>query len=295
MKEIWLTCSGIFCHVALSWGQYQVGRMGYTFTDPSRNNRKIQTEVYYPANENGIWQPMVKEGFPMVLFAPAQNLSDRDYHYLGEAWARSGFITVFCQAAGGKKTDVEAYAHDLVFVNREIKRISRLENSDWYHRYNFRTALVGHAAGGGMTLLAASYAPEEFVTVITMAAMETTPSAISASAGVNIPLLVISGDRDSVARETVHQLPMYENAASTCKYMVTLAYCSHCGYTENSSVCGLRELKWLSSYTSEFIPQNLWDLTYAWLNRYMNNEVNAFSNHISKMSAYYANVRHSCK
>ena len=49
---------------------YEVGHATITFTDPSRGNRGIPTEIYYPADAAGEDVPLASglESFPVVTF-----------------------------------------------------------------------------------------------------------------------------------------------------------------------------------------------------------------------------------
>jgi len=53
--------------------------------------------------------------------------------------------------------------------------------------------------------------------MITFAATETSPSAISAARNINIPSLVFSADEDCVTPPATNQLPVYDSLTSNCK------------------------------------------------------------------------------
>lgn len=53
--------------------------------------------------------------------------------------------------------------------------------------------------------------------MITFAAAETSPSAITAASHINIPSLIFSSDEDGVTPPATKQGPMYGSLASYCK------------------------------------------------------------------------------
>ena len=51
-----------------AFSQHQVGHFNTTYQDPSRGNRNIETEVYYPATTAGDNTPMTPGQFPVIVF-----------------------------------------------------------------------------------------------------------------------------------------------------------------------------------------------------------------------------------
>jgi hypothetical protein len=47
---------------------YQVGHKQKTFADPSRSNRNITTEIYYPSDAAGNNVPIAPGQFPVLVF-----------------------------------------------------------------------------------------------------------------------------------------------------------------------------------------------------------------------------------
>ena len=46
---------------------FLVGYRQITFTDPSRSNRSIPTDVYYPATSSGTNAPIASGAFPVLV------------------------------------------------------------------------------------------------------------------------------------------------------------------------------------------------------------------------------------
>ena len=69
MKTLLTLTVGI--SVLLSLAQHSVGHYQITFQDPSRNNRDIQTEIYYPATSAGDNTPVASGQFPVIVFGHA--------------------------------------------------------------------------------------------------------------------------------------------------------------------------------------------------------------------------------
>jgi hypothetical protein len=72
--------------------------------------------------------------------------------------------------------------------------------------------MSGHSMGGGASVLAAAADPR-VRTLANLAAAETNPSAIGASASLAIPLCLISGSQDTIVPPGGNGQLMYENAS----------------------------------------------------------------------------------
>jgi predicted dienelactone hydrolase len=62
---IWLLL-GSFPVLSMAQG-FLVGYRQITFTDPSRSNRSIPTDVYYPATSSGTNAPIASGSFPVLV------------------------------------------------------------------------------------------------------------------------------------------------------------------------------------------------------------------------------------
>ena len=95
--------------------------------------------------------------------------------------------------------------------------------------------------GGGATFLAASQPGVALNCIVGMAPAETTPSAITASGLIQIPVMVLSGTADPVTAPETNHIPMYNGAASACKVLQHVLNGSHCGFADDGNLCFLGE------------------------------------------------------
>jgi hypothetical protein len=91
--------------------------------------------------------------------------------------------------------------------------------------------------GGGASVLAASSNAAD--ALVTLAAAETSPSAISAAAQVAIPSLTLSGTEDWIAPPANNQLPIYANLASIYKSYLSFTGTGHSDIYTNALVFDL--------------------------------------------------------
>lgn len=94
-----------------------------------------------------------------------------------------------------------------------------------------------------------------FSGLITFAASETNPSAITASGGVTCPSLTFSVENDWIAPPENNQIPIYDSLASSLKYYINILNESHTGITSNADVILLTVLfiKYLSSGNQDYL------------------------------------------
>lgn len=98
------------------------------------------------------------------------------------------------------------------------------------------TAVAGHSMGGGAALLAADRDPD-LRAAATLAAAETSPSAVKASAGIEAPALYVVGAKDGVVSPSTTRR-MYDAKPSPASWVsITGGY--HCGFVDSSSFFGL--------------------------------------------------------
>jgi len=67
--------------------------LSYEWVDSSRNNRVVPVKIYYPESDEG-------KSWPMIIFSHGLGGTREGYAYLGEYWAKNGFISVHLQHAG---------------------------------------------------------------------------------------------------------------------------------------------------------------------------------------------------
>ena len=139
-----------------AFSQHQVGHFNTTYQDPSRGNRNIETEVYYPATTAGDNTPMASGQFPVIVFGHGFVMVWSAYQNLWEEIVPKGYIMVFPTTEMGLfSTDHQEFGWDLQFLVTKIQDEGNNENSILFNLVDNNTALMGHSMGGGAALLAA--------------------------------------------------------------------------------------------------------------------------------------------
>ena len=129
---------------------------------------------------------------------------------------------------------------------------------------------MGHSMGGGSAVLAASY-DSTITALAVLAPADTRPSAVKASACVNIPSLIISAENDCITKPEAHQIPIFESLKSTSKILLTIKGASHCQMADKSFPCNLAELTCGPgpSITREEQQRIIIGYLLPWLNYYL--------------------------
>ena len=222
---------------------FQIGHTTINFTDPSRSNRIIATEIYYPATvagDNVVIANSTTNTFPVLSFGHGFVMTWDAYQNYWSFLVPKGYIMVFPKTEGSLSPSHLDFGKDLSFVLNQMIILGNNPASIFYNRINSMNAVMGHSMGGGASFLAAQLNPN-IRTLINFAAAETTPSAIQAAAGISIPSLVFSGGNDCVAPPNTNQIPMYLGLASSCKTLITIIGGSHCQMANSNFLCGIGE------------------------------------------------------
>jgi pimeloyl-ACP methyl ester carboxylesterase len=220
---------------------YQTGQTTITFTDPDRNNRSIPTQIFYPANTSGSNVPVAAGEFPVIVFGHGFVMVYSAYEYLWQALVPQGYILVLPTTEGGFSPNHLALGLDLCFLVGKMKSENLNPASLFFEHIAEGAAIMGHSMGGGAAFLAC----ENFSDVsamITFAAAETNPSAIQAAASIQVPALVFSGSNDCITPPPNHQVPMYNNLASSCKTFISITGGGHCYFADYNFNCAFGEL-----------------------------------------------------
>ncbi|MGC9361757.1 MAG: hypothetical protein ACP5F3_02405 [Candidatus Syntrophosphaera sp.] len=203
-------------------GAWEVGELNRTYVDPSRDNRQIPTLVYYPLQPAG---SSAREAFPVIVFGHGWLSAVSTYAWLKDEFVSSGWIMAFPTTEGGLFPSHGDFALDLDFVRGSVLAENDNADSELFGSVAPFSVLMGHSMGGGASVLAASSNAAD--ALVTLAAAETSPSAISAAVQVAIPSLTLSGAEDWVAPPANHQQPIYANLASIYKSYLSFAGIGH--------------------------------------------------------------------
>ena len=233
----------LFLAFGMSAQSFEIGRTTITFIDASRGNRSIASEIYYPANSAGINVPVVSttsESFPVLSFGHGFLMSWDAYQNIWEALVPQGYIMIFPKTEGGASPSHLEFGKDLSFVISQMALLNLNSSSIFYNRISDKSALMGHSMGGGAAFLAVQFS-NEIDAILTLAAAETNPSAITAAGNLTIPALVIAGTNDCVTPTNTNQLPMYNVLNSECKSYISITGGNHCQMANYNLFCSIGE------------------------------------------------------
>ncbi len=222
---------------------YQVGHISATFTDSARSNRAVPVEIYYPADvagDNVAFSSAISGKVPVISFGHGFVMTYDAYFNFRDALVPQGYIMAFPTTEGSLSPDHGAFGQDLAFVLQAVTRIGNTSTSVLFNKVDTMTCVMGHSMGGGAAFLAMS-ANTSIKAIATYAAAETTPSAVSAAAGINAPALVFAGLNDCISPPAANQQLMYNALASACKQYIGIKGGSHCQMAESSVTCSFGE------------------------------------------------------
>ena len=268
---IWLIIT--ICTGSIFAQQYQVGHIQENFVDPTRSNRNIPVEIYYPSALPGNNVSIAAGQFPVVVFGHGFSMSWNAYNYFWDSIVPYGYIVVFPTTEGSFAPSHTNFAKDMAFIIGAMKNEGLDNSSAFGGSISTTSALMGHSMGGGCALLAQQY--DTTVTAIsTFAGAVTTPSSVTVAQSINKPSLIFAGANDCVAPPIQHQIPMYDSLASSCKTYVSIDGASHCQFADVSTVCYFGEGTCTPQATiTEAQQQNqLVSLVVPWLNFYLKND-----------------------
>lgn len=217
--------------ITLYLSAFEINNYETTFIDSSRDDREINTRIYYPVSESkGSGR---EETFPKFIFGHGWLTSPASYSQLAEYYAGEGFIVALPATEGGLLPNHSEFALDLIFLASALDSEGQIESSPLYQQVASEAIVSGHSMGGGASILAASQT-NLFSAVVNFAAAETSPSAINNATNIVIPVLLFSGSSDNITPPSSNQVPMYENLASDYKSIVTINGQGHLGITTNN-------------------------------------------------------------
>lgn len=231
--------------------QFSVGHTTITFNDPTRTGgfgsgggagRQIQTELYYPATTAGENVPIENGEFPVIVFGHGFAMTWEAYANIWEHYAPMGYILAFPRTEGGlfPGPSHSDFGLDLRIVGEKLIGLNSNAASLFYQKLNGSAAIMGHSMGGGASILAAN-GNSNIKTVVGLAPAETSPSAISAAAGVVVPALVFSGSSDGVTPPEEHHLPIYTGLNSLSKTYISITGGGHCYFANSNFNCDFGE------------------------------------------------------
>lgn len=231
------------------FSQHQIGHTTITFQDANRNNRSIETEIYYPAATAGTNVAMASGQYPVIVFGHGFVMAWSAYENLWTEFVPRGYIMVFPRTEGNAfSTDHQRFGWDLQFLVHQMQLEGATLSSIFHNGVAPKTALMGHSMGGGAAFLAADSLVQSntayFNTLVGLAPAESTSngvSSINSAKTVTVPSLILSGAQDGVTPPVDHHIPMYDSLASSCKTFISIIGGAHCYFAEPNFNCDFGE------------------------------------------------------
>lgn len=235
--------SSVFSIITMAQN-YSIGQFSTTINDPTRSNRSIGIEVFYPANSTGSNVPVATgELFPIIVIGHGFSMGYDAYRNFWEKLVPLGYIVAL------PKTEVGPipfpshgdFGRDMAYTLTWLQQQNAVASSLFYTKLSNTSAFMGHSMGGGCSYIAAEQMPS-VTAIANFAAAETDPSAVTAAGNVSVPALVFAASKDNVAPATDNQVDMYNALASGNKWFVNLTDASHCGFANSNTLCEFGEL-----------------------------------------------------
>lgn len=227
---------------------FPIGHSTVYFIDPARGNRQVPVEIYYPGLTAGTNVVVADGKFPVISFGHGFLMGYSSYLYLTDSLVPLGYIIAFANSETGFSPDHLEFGKDLAFIVNQMKVEGNTPSSAYYNHIDSTSAIMGHSMGGGASFLGCENNTVPTV-MVTMAAAETSPSAIAAASHIAIPSLVFSADEDCVTPPATNQIPMYDSLASDCKVFINIKGGGHCYFADYNLACSIGEASCASSFT----------------------------------------------
>ena len=228
--------------------QHFIGNYSAEFLDPSRPNRSIPVEIYYPSISEGNNAQVAFEQFPIIIFGHGFLMSFSAYQNLWEEFVPRGYVIVFPRTEEGLINNHQEFGWDLQFLVTRMQEEGIDNDSPIFGAVGNNTALMGHSMGGGAAFLAADSLSQnktlQLKTIIGLAPAESSSngvSSISSALNVNTPALILSGSQDGVTPPEDHHVPMFNNLSSGYKTFISISGGAHCYFGEPNFFCDFGE------------------------------------------------------
>lgn len=289
---------------------HSIGHTTINFVDSSRNNRVIQTEIYYPANTQGDNVPALQGSFPVIVFGHGFVMAWDAYENIWTELVPQGYIIAFPRTEGNAfSTNHQRFGWDLQFLVTRMQLESADVSSLLYNTMATETALMGHSMGGGASFLAADSlcinGNVNLKTLVGLAPAESTSngvSSINSAKSITVPSVIFSGAQDGVTPPNDHHLPMYDSLNSVCKSFISIIGGAHCYFAEPNFNCDFGESTSSSgiSISRSEQQQTTYDFLNQWLAYTLKGDCNAFdifndslinSNRVVTQQQCYSNLQ----
>lgn len=192
--------------------------------------------VHYPGTAAGVGAAVdVPNGpYPIVAFGHGFVCPVTLYQSTGAHLASWGFVVIMPQTQGSLLPSHPALAADMRSALDWLASEGDSPSSPWAGVIAAdRRGVMGHSMGGGCALLAASQDPR-IRAAVPMAAADTNPSSVTASASVRCATRLIAGSQDTIVPPSTNA-PMFANLPGPAQ-LVTITGGFHCGFIDSAIV-----------------------------------------------------------
>ena len=257
MKKIILLITTCFT-LASQAQTFPVGHMSINFKDATRTGgysisgttvvtmpgtgRNIGTEVYYPAAVAGNNSAVANGQFPIVVFGHGFAMTWDSYDNIYNRLASLGYIVLLPRTESSifPTPSHGDFAADMKLLASQGLLLNTTNTPTALATFNSKvlqkSAIGGHSMGAGCSFVAAQN-NTTVTCVFNLAAATSNTAGISSIAGaslVTVPLLMISGEKDSVADSTV-QNSHYTPTSSAIKFHSIIKDVTHCDFGNGTS------------------------------------------------------------
>lgn len=271
---------------------YAVGHTTITFTDASRNNRSILTEIYYPAASNGENVPVTgNQTYPVVVFGHGFVMVWSAYQNIWQALVPNGYIAVFPRSEGSILPSHTEFAKDLAYLVTAIQTQNTQSGSIFFGKVSNKSAVMGHSMGGGSTLLSAQY-NANITAFAALAPAETNPSAVAVCGNITRPTLLIAGTLDCVVPTASNAQLMYNALGTNCKTLVNLTGANHCQFAMSNFNCSLGE-SCSATIVRDTQHARVNRILIPWLNYHLKNTCSQWNTYMAALNSAYNQLTYS--
>ena len=286
MKTIRLFLILMLTGYQISAQPFSIGSTTITFTDPSRSNRAIETDIYYPASAAGNNVPVATGQFPVIAFGHGFVMTVAAYQNIWTSLVPQGYIVALPKTEGSLSPSHTNFARDLAFVVNALQQAGTMGGSLFNGKISATSAVMSHSMGGGAAMLSVQY-NASITAVAGLAPAETNPSASAAAQLVTIPALILAGGNDCVTPAAQHSRLIYDNIGSGCKWYLSINGGSHCQFANQNFNCSFGEATCSSSPAIPRATQQAIALEYLlpWLNFELKGSCSSWINKQSTLAA----------
>jgi dienelactone hydrolase len=220
-------------------GKLEVGVTTVTAIDPSRDDRVLPTELWYPARRAGRDAAPLRRKYPLIIIAHGLCGSRLYYDYLAPHLASWGFVVAAPDLTGFTRADCDAgrsasFAElplDLSFVCRDLHDVVGPLGQWAQHVRGSATALVGNSLGGLAAVRAAQSDPS-FTAIVGLAAAAP-PSLAPPFADLHRAWMLIGATGDDTVSFTSWTEPFFEQLPAP-SFLVRFTGGSHTGFSDEN-------------------------------------------------------------